>query len=135
MEGEVTLVKLSASQIPLEVDVWNAIEKEIKTGIEAVHRVEFTYSVDVNIVVIGISYRQKEHCAHEFITIDNPASEKLVIALCERFNIPTVNLSRLEFTLRPNEIPIFRVDLYPFVNDATTLVENKRRLNNQTVSK
>ena len=119
------MVKLSASQIPLEVDVWNAIEKEIKTGIEAVHRVEFTYSVDADIVVIGISYREKEHCAHEFITIDNPASEKLVIALCERFNIPTVNLSRLEFTLRPNEIPIFNVDLYPFINDASALEEIK----------
>lgn len=127
------MVKFEANLIPLEVDVWEEIERVIKTGFTDVYRVEFRYSVDVKVAVIVISCRKNGKPYSEVFTLDDSNSETLVTNLCKRFNIQWVNLKCLDFTLKPGVLPIFTVMLYPFVNDESTLNTTKSRMNPKTI--
>lgn len=120
--------KFKSSLIPLEVDVWNVIEEELKTGIKEILSVGFSYIAETKQTFVVI-----KHVDGSGPDIITPEGENLITKLCERFNIPTQNLNRLNFHLVPGEVPTFLVGLYPYVDDESTLDNTKSRMNPITI--
>lgn len=116
------------SNIPLEVDVWNVIEEELKTGITRISSVNFSYAAESKQTVVVI-----KHVEDRTADVFTSDGEGLVMKLCKRFNIPIHNLNRLNFQLVPGEIPTFLVGLYPYVDDESTLDNTKSRMNPITI--
>lgn len=117
------------NKIPYEFDVWDVIETELATGLDVIQSVEFDYSAKSEITQVVIEHFKKDGPAKKIITTSD---DNLVLILCNKFNIPTT-LASLKFTLKPAEVPLFKVELYPYVDDANTLKSSKSRWNPKTV--
>lgn len=124
---------LKATNIPLEVDVWNAIEDELKTGLKNIIFLDFNYSADRGNARISISHPKGGEIAKKVVELDREQADSFVIKLCERFNIQHYNLNNLQFNLRPCEIPTFFAQVYPYVSDESTLDKSKSRMNPITI--
>ena len=124
---------LEASKIPLEVDVWNEIESELRTGIEDVLDLSFDYSVEKECGSIKIRHPKNSRIATKHITLDKKEVEDLIIQLSTRFNFDWTNIAELTFELKPGEVPIFTTRIYPRVSDESTLDKTKIRMNSITI--
>lgn len=105
---------VTANQIPYMEEVWNVIEAELKTVYKAVYRVDFNYSAFTGTAILVISHRIAEEPNSDVIALDKSETTKMVMRLCEKFNIPKYSLNGLEFCLKPDEVPNFTVKLYPY---------------------
>lgn len=121
---------LSVNLIPLEIDVWNVLENELKTGLKDILSVTFQYSAHEKRTDIEIIYLlQGDKCKKDLYL----PNDDLVIRLCNTFNIPTSHLNYLQFGLIPGEVPNFTVKLWPFVSDESALDKIKSRMNVKTI--
>ena len=126
-------MNLAASQIPLEVDVWNAVEDELNTGLQDVLNLQFKYSVEKGEGLVVIRHPKDSRIATKRIELSKRDAEDLIIQLSMRFNFDWTNVVELSFELTPGEIPIFSSRFYPRVNDESKLDTTKSRMNPITI--
>lgn len=124
---------MSIRNIALEVDVWDAIEDELKTGLKNIIHLDFHYTSLPGSARIIIRHPKNSEIAKTIIELDREQAGSLVVKLCERFNIQHYNLSALNFELRACELPCFWVQLAPYVNDELTLNKTKSRMSPVTI--
>lgn len=122
-----------ASQIPLEVDVWNVIEDELRTGLQDVLDLRFDYSADEGSGLVVIRHPGNSRIDTKRIQLDKKEAENLIIQLSTRFNFHWTNLAGLSFALEPGEVPVFTSKFYPRVTDESTLDTTKSRMNPITI--
>lgn len=126
-------MKFEASQVPLEVDVWNEIEKELVTGLVDVLDLRFHYSVRNRIARLKIRHPKDSRIETKHIELEQEDAEKLVIRLAERFNFSWGNINELSFELEPGVVPHFNLIVYPYVSDESTLDKTKNRMDSITI--
>lgn len=122
-------MKFKASQLPLEVDVWNEIEADLKTGLKDVLYLRFNHTVDLGCGRVVIKHSENNEVVSKRFEIDNVVSERLVFRLAKRFNFSWHQIYSLTIKLEPGEIPIFNASFYPYVNESSTLNTTKSRMN------
>ncbi|UAT29427.1 hypothetical protein K7T73_12535 [Bacillus badius] len=116
--------------IPFEVDVWGELEKHLETGFRGVTSVAFSYEAATRVLVVIISRLEEKAVV---ITREGKEADDLLMNICERFNIPYHRTSTVRFTIEPGEVPVFNLDVYPYVNCADTLNRTKSRRNVRTI--
>jgi len=118
---------LNVNNIPLEVDVWNEIEDELRTGLRDVLNLRLEYSAEKRGTTVEINHPANDRISTKRIELNQEDSESLLIRLSDRFNFQWTNIAELSFKLDPGEIPLFTMRFYPRVNDASTLDNTKSR--------
>lgn len=127
-------MSFKAEQVPLEVDVWNVIEGELRTGITDALHLHFFYSVEERAGRVRITHPKNSEIAQTVLELTSQEAEDLLFKIAEDFNFQVHNLVSIQFHLRPNEIPIFTADIQPYVKDVKELDRKKSRLNILTIN-
>lgn len=112
---------MKAENAPLEVDVWNAIEDELNTGLVDVLDLRFSYSARIKTGTVRIRHPKESRIIVTNIELDHEKAEDLVIQLARKFNFQWSNLVKLDFELSPGVVPSFNAVIQPFVSDNNTL--------------
>ncbi len=122
----------------LEVDVWHILKKYILDEISELDIVNVKFHYDLNLnreksdIVLTVFDNKQTYIEH--VELERDRTEKLIEELCNKFNIPFVNMCKLMFELKPGNVPIFNVGLYPFVGEERELNTSKSRMNVSTVN-
>ena len=124
---------LEASKIPLEVDVWNVIEDELRTGLQDVLDLRFEYTTEKGNGTVTIRHLKNSLISTEIITLDKVYAEDMIVQLSKRFNFQWCNIVEMSFELKPGELPIFTTKIYPVVSDESMLDNKKSRMNPITI--
>lgn len=120
-------MSFKAEQVPLEVDVWNVIEDELRTGIIDALDLDFYYSGAKREGRVRIRHPKDSRIVRTELVLTMTEAEDLIHKLAFTFNFQMHNLVELSFDLRPGELPTFGVEIQPYVKDVSELDNKKSR--------
>lgn len=121
-------MKLTASSVALSHDVWETIKNTLNLEKEYILQAELWFFYGEATLYLQESGGKRT---------TSLMSDERVGELCEvlesKFNLPVFQCEKFKVELYPDQLPIFKMDVIPFVNDPKELM--KPRVSQATIDR